>query len=43
MKPEEAPVHRRRLAAQFLGEQGFQERQEHREHQERRDQDHLAL
>ena len=43
MRPEEAAVQRGHLAAQFPGEQGFQERQEHQEHQGRRDQGHLAL
>jgi len=41
MRPEEEEaVQRSHLAAQFLGEQTFQEHQEDRE---RRDQGHLAL
>jgi hypothetical protein len=43
MKPEEAAVQRGHLAAQFAGEQGFQEHQEHRERRERQDQGHQAL
>ena len=42
MRPEEVVV-QRDLAAQFPGEQTFQEHQEHREHREGLDQGLLAL